>query len=57
LLTLGTDFARNRKAEGGTGLEPISFPEEYLKAGGKDCDKRVVQTGCRLAAVLKQIVD
>jgi hypothetical protein len=50
-------YLRNRETEGGTDLQPISLPEEYLKAGGKVCDRRAVQAGYRLAAVLKEIVD
>jgi hypothetical protein len=50
-------YLRNREAEGSTNLQPIALSEEYLKAGGKICDRRVVQAGYRLAAVLKEIVD
>jgi len=49
-------YLRNREAEGGTDLQPISLPGEYLRAGGKICDRRIVQAGFRLAAVLKEIV-
>jgi hypothetical protein len=48
-------YLRNREAESG-GLQPISLSEEYLKVGGKICDRRVVQAGYCLAAVLKEIV-
>jgi hypothetical protein len=50
-------YLRSVEMEGGTDLKPFEFSDEYLKAGGKICDKRVVQAGFRLAAVLKQIVD
>jgi len=47
----------SQRAEGGTDLRPISLPDEYLKSGGKICDSRVVQAGCRLAAASRMIVD
>jgi hypothetical protein len=50
-------YLRGVENEGGKGLKPFEFSEDYLKAGGKICDKRIVQAGYRLAAVLKQIVD
>jgi hypothetical protein len=49
-------YLRNAEQEG-TELQPISLDVDYLRAGGKVCDKRVVQAGYRLAAVLKQILD
>jgi hypothetical protein len=51
------DYMRKVEQEGGKDLTPFEFDEDYLRAGGKICDKRVVQAGYRLAAVLKQIVD
>ena len=48
-------YLRNVEQEGGTELKPFEFDVEYLRAGGKICDKRVVQAGYRLAEVLKQI--
>lgn len=50
-------YLRNLEREGKSELQPFEFDDEYLKAGGKICDRRVVQAGYRLAAVLKQIVD
>ena len=50
-------YLRNIEQEGGKELKSFEFDADYLRAGGKICDKRVVQAGYRLAAVLKQIVD
>jgi hypothetical protein len=49
------NYVRKVEQEG-SDLKPFEFDEGYLRAGGKICDKRVVQAGYRLAAVLKQIV-
>jgi hypothetical protein len=49
-------YLRNVEQEGGE-LKAIDLDTDYLRAGGKICDKRVVQAGYRLAAVLKQIVE
>jgi len=49
-------YLRNVEREG-TVPRPIDFDEDYLRTGGKACDRRVVQAGYRLAAVLKQIAD
>ncbi len=48
-------YLRNVEQTGGKELTPFEFDEEYLRAGGKICDKQVTQAGYRLAAVLKQI--
>jgi S1/P1 Nuclease len=50
-------YLRNLEREGKTELQPFDFDPKYLKAGGKICDRRIVQAGYRLAAVLKQILD
>jgi hypothetical protein len=43
-----------RKQEALTGpLEPLTLSEEYLKMGGRISQRRIVQAGYRLAAVLK----
>jgi hypothetical protein len=49
-------YLRNIEQEGGE-IQPISLDADYLRAGGKVCEKRVVQAGYRLGAVLKQILD
>jgi hypothetical protein len=49
-------YLRNVEQEGAD-LKPIDLDADYWRAGGKICDKRVVQAGYRLAAVLKQIVE
>ena len=50
-------YLRNVEQEGGKDLKPFDFDETYLKAGAKICDRRIVQAGYRLAAVLQQIAD
>jgi len=50
-------YLRNLEQEGGGEIQPITLDTDYLKTGGKVCEKRVVQAGYRLGAVLKQIVD
>jgi S1/P1 Nuclease len=50
-------YLRNMDQEGAKELQPITLEADYLKAGGKVCNQRVVQAGYRLAAVLTQIVD
>jgi|SRR5579872_7504521 len=50
-------YLRNIEQEGGKELKPFGFDEEYLRAGGKICDKRVVQAGYRLGAILKHIAN
>jgi hypothetical protein len=49
-------YFRNLERDGNSELQPFEFDSEYQKAGGKICDRRVVQAGYRLAAELKQIV-
>lgn len=48
-------YLRNVEREG-TVSRPVDLDEVYLRAGGKVCDRRLVQAGYRLAAVLKRIV-
>ena len=50
-------YLRNIEQEGGKELTPFEFDADYLRAGGKICDKRVVQAGYRLGAILKQIAN
>jgi hypothetical protein len=50
-------YLRNLELEGGTEIQPISLDEDYLRTGGKICQKRVVQAGYRLAAVLRQLAN
>jgi hypothetical protein len=38
-------------------LEPLKLSEDYLRAGGRICTRRVVQAGYRLGAILKSIVE
>jgi hypothetical protein len=38
-------------------LEPLKLSEDYLRAGGRVCSRRVVQAGYRLGAILKSIVE
>ena len=46
-----------RAMEGGTGwVEPIELSQDYLKAGGRNSERRLVQVGYRLGSVLKGIV-
>jgi hypothetical protein len=47
---------RNVERDGGE-LKPIELDTDYLRTGGKFCEKKVVQAGYRLVAVLKQIAD
>ena len=46
-----------RAMESGTGgVVPIELSEDYLRAGGRNSERRMVQAGFRLGAVLKGIV-
>jgi len=46
-----------RKMEGGTGgVESIELSAGYLSAGGQESERRIVQAGYRLGAVLRTIV-
>jgi S1/P1 nuclease len=45
-----------RQAEAGTGeLAPLTLPEEYLRMGGRLSQRRAIQAGYRLAAVIKAV--
>jgi len=46
--------AAKAEAAGGN-LEPLEMKEEYLKAGGRIAERRLVEAGYRLGSVLKQI--
>lgn len=37
-------------------LMPVDLSSAYLRAGGKECDKRMIAAGFRLAAVIKELV-
>jgi S1/P1 Nuclease len=43
------------KAEAGGGLAPLEMKEEYLKIGGRIAERRLIEAGYRLGAVLKTI--
>jgi hypothetical protein len=51
-----TRYLRNLEQDGGE-LQPIELSEDYLKEGGAICERRVVEAGYRLGAVLKQLVE
>lgn len=38
-------------------LKPITLSEEYLRRGGRVCERRVVQAGYRLGVLLKKIAE
>ena len=53
----GLQPSREIEQQGGSDIQPIIIEADYLRAGGKICDQRLVQAGCRLAAVLKEIAE
>lgn len=49
-------IALRRMEAVGDSVEPIGLSEDYLKAGGRVAERRVVEAGYRLGAVLKTLV-
>ena len=37
--------------------QPLNLSEDYLRAGAAACDKRVIQAGFRLGAILKALAN